>query len=464
MTYGDGRAHLAAHPIALVAAAVIVVAVYISKRRPIAIGDVGQREVGARRQPDARRRRYACLARSTCTSGSPRRARRTCSARCSPTASCWSGTACSTPVPSRRRTSSGSLDLRGTTFKGHVYDGLEGAWARLVAQADAFDGNTLISHETLAHAKPEHIERAVTASAPTTCGSSSPARDLARQIPAVWQESSRTAARRRTTSSWRRSSRPGGASREVAGGFWGAQDVGGVVGRWGAAVGVDRVMRRDRAAERRRPARALARFAQATEPARHRLRRSPRSATTRRSGSPRPSCCGGSTRCSRTRSTGRSTTRWSSGGSPRACSPAGPRARPHGSRASGSQTSRTSPRRQIGAAGGLRRHRRGGPPRPGGPAVESQAPATQPSDLTDTELLDVSLQVVARLTLQRTRDATGRTTARRSVSCWSPRTVRQAADLVRGTVRRRFGSREHRRLATGEGDLRSRVRSRCWSR
>ena len=45
----------------------------------------------------------------------------------------------------------GSLDLRGTTFKGHVYDGVAGAWGRLVALADEFEGTALISHETLAH-------------------------------------------------------------------------------------------------------------------------------------------------------------------------------------------------------------------------------------------------------------------------------------------------------------------------
>jgi len=49
-----------------------------------------------------------------------------------------------------------SLDLRGTTFKGHAYEGVEGAWDRLVAAADGFGGNTLISHETLARAKPAH--------------------------------------------------------------------------------------------------------------------------------------------------------------------------------------------------------------------------------------------------------------------------------------------------------------------
>ncbi len=135
----------------------------------------------------------------------------------------------------------GSLDLRGTGFKGHVYGGAQGAWGRLVAAADEFDGTTLISHETLARAKPDQIERAVTGFSTEDVRVVVTARDLGRQLPAVWQE---TLKNRSVVAyddylagvfrTWPAENRPGG-------GFWAAQDLGALLQRWSAVVGPDRV-------------------------------------------------------------------------------------------------------------------------------------------------------------------------------------------------------------------------------
>ena len=134
-----------------------------------------------------------------------------------------------------------SLDLRGTTFKGHAYDGVEGAWDRLVAAADEFGGNTLISHETLARAKPAHIERAVSGFETDDVRVVVTVRDLARQIPADWQETLKNRSEAayddyvaQLFATWPHSARP-------RGGFWAAQDVEALVGRWSAAVGVDNI-------------------------------------------------------------------------------------------------------------------------------------------------------------------------------------------------------------------------------
>jgi hypothetical protein len=134
-----------------------------------------------------------------------------------------------------------SLDLRGTAFKGHEYEGAAGAWDRVVAAADEFDGNTLISHETLARAKPAHIERAVHGFATDDVRVVITVRDLARQIPATWQE---TLKNRSETpygdyladvfATWPSKRRPGG-------GFWAAQDVEALVRRWSAVVGAERI-------------------------------------------------------------------------------------------------------------------------------------------------------------------------------------------------------------------------------
>jgi hypothetical protein len=135
----------------------------------------------------------------------------------------------------------GSLDLRGVAFKGHVYERVDGAWDRLVAQADAFDGTTVISHETLAHTKRDRVKRAVTSFGTTDVRVVITCRDLARQIPAVWQE---TVKNRSETPYDEFLEQIFGAWQPEAGrtgGFWGAQDIRGVVARWGAAVGMEKV-------------------------------------------------------------------------------------------------------------------------------------------------------------------------------------------------------------------------------
>jgi hypothetical protein len=135
-----------------------------------------------------------------------------------------------------------SLDLRGTPFKGYTYERADGAWNRLVAEANAFDGNVLISHETLAQARRNHIDRAVAAFAPADVCIVVTARDLARQIPAVWQEQLKN----RATTPYDEfvSTALGNWRRDVARprGIWGAQDIRGVVRRWAAAVGTERVV------------------------------------------------------------------------------------------------------------------------------------------------------------------------------------------------------------------------------
>lgn len=146
------------------------------------------------------------------------------------------------PGPSPASHFMGSLDLRDAKFKGHTYEQADGAWERLVSQANAFDGTTLISHETLAHARPEHIERAVADFGGSDVRVVITARDLARQIPAAWQEQVKNRGETRYEdflsqifSGWK--PEPGGEGR-----FWAAQDIRGVIERWGAAVGPDHVV------------------------------------------------------------------------------------------------------------------------------------------------------------------------------------------------------------------------------
>jgi hypothetical protein len=129
-----------------------------------------------------------------------------------------------------------ALDLRGISFGGHDNPDVAGAWDRLAAQALSSDlGKVLISHEVLAGASTAEIVRAVSSLAPAHVHVVYGARDLARQLPAVWQESLKNR-RSRTYDAFLSSTlgapQPGGAVR----GFWRAQDPVSTLQRWASAV------------------------------------------------------------------------------------------------------------------------------------------------------------------------------------------------------------------------------------
>ena len=65
----------------------------------------------------------------------------------------------------------------------------KGAWDAMVRRVNRADGNVVISHEILAGAKPDKIAKALNDLAGNEVHLVYSARDLARQIPAAWQES-----------------------------------------------------------------------------------------------------------------------------------------------------------------------------------------------------------------------------------------------------------------------------------
>ena len=81
-----------------------------------------------------------------------------------------------------------ALDLLGTGFRGHHYEEAEGAWDRLAEQVRRWPGVSVISHEILFRASKEHARRLVESMSPAEVRVIITARDLARQLPAVWQE------------------------------------------------------------------------------------------------------------------------------------------------------------------------------------------------------------------------------------------------------------------------------------
>ncbi len=132
-------------------------------------------------------------------------------------------------------------DLQSFAFNGHADPHVPGAWSRLLDEARSHQGNVLISHEVFALAAAEHIDRAMQALSFAEVHIVYTIRDLARQIPSVWQEDLKN----------RHSLSFGEFVRGLRGEepdphdlvtlFWRYQDPVRVLQRWGAAVPPDRV-------------------------------------------------------------------------------------------------------------------------------------------------------------------------------------------------------------------------------
>ena len=133
-----------------------------------------------------------------------------------------------------------SLDLRGATFQGHEYDGVTGAWDRLAQEVRAYPGSAVISHETLARTSPDRIRQAVASFGPADIRVVVTARDLGRQLPAVWQERIKNR-NQQTYADFLESVLSQRQTEEFTGGFWAAQRVPDVVRRWCEAVGPEHV-------------------------------------------------------------------------------------------------------------------------------------------------------------------------------------------------------------------------------
>jgi hypothetical protein len=82
----------------------------------------------------------------------------------------------------------GALDLLGQDWGG-LPGHAEGSWDALMRKVRRRSGTVVISHEILAPATPEHVARAMRDLDGSEVHVVYTARDLARQVPAAWQES-----------------------------------------------------------------------------------------------------------------------------------------------------------------------------------------------------------------------------------------------------------------------------------
>jgi hypothetical protein len=139
----------------------------------------------------------------------------------------------------------GVLDVLGQTRDGKVVEGSPGAWQRLLDEMERWPGTAVVSMEFLGPTPVADISRVVESLAPAEVQVVMTARDLGRNIPAMWQE----AIKNGTSWEWGEyvGSLAGGAG--GAGGdaddvharrFWRQMDYPRIARRWARVVGKDR--------------------------------------------------------------------------------------------------------------------------------------------------------------------------------------------------------------------------------
>jgi len=131
-----------------------------------------------------------------------------------------------------------ALDLIGREWGGARADA-RGSWDRLMRRVRRLEGNVVISHEILAAATPERVARAFNDLKGSEVHIVYSGRDLARQLPAEWQESvkqfqkmpyQRFLKKARTAS-----------QTDSSFFFWRAQGIPDVLTRWGALLPPERI-------------------------------------------------------------------------------------------------------------------------------------------------------------------------------------------------------------------------------
>jgi hypothetical protein len=132
-----------------------------------------------------------------------------------------------------------ALDLEELSWGG-LGERAKGAWDALAASVRDWPGTAIISHEILAAANPEQVRRALDSLAPAEVHIVYSARDLARQIPAEWQEG----VKHQRVESFDRFLRLDvgyGRGTTERTWFWSVQDWPDVLSRWSPGIPPERV-------------------------------------------------------------------------------------------------------------------------------------------------------------------------------------------------------------------------------
>jgi hypothetical protein len=132
-------------------------------------------------------------------------------------------------------------DLQGADRPyGDALERQAGAWDRVARAVRRFDGVAVISHELLARSKPEQIRRAVGSFGDAEVRVVITARDLGRQVPAIWQENVKNR-RVATYEDYLQESFRSDLGRRRRRGYWWSQNLVLIARRWADVVGHDSV-------------------------------------------------------------------------------------------------------------------------------------------------------------------------------------------------------------------------------
>jgi hypothetical protein len=129
-----------------------------------------------------------------------------------------------------------ATDLQGQHFQEHVDPIAVGAWSRLVAQARSWGGSVVLSHELFGTANEAAVDQALADLSFGDVHLVYTARDLARQIPAAWQEDIKNR-QLLTFAEFLAELRQPAPSHFLANLFWQLQDAPGVLARWSGRPG-----------------------------------------------------------------------------------------------------------------------------------------------------------------------------------------------------------------------------------
>jgi hypothetical protein len=142
------------------------------------------------------------------------------------------------PVGRQRDMFGPALDLLDLEFDGEL-EKHRGSWDSLVRRVRSSPGRVIVSHELFSGASPGQASRAVQELSGPELHVVYSIRDLARQIPAVWQESLKHRKRKRFKRFVREVRRAD--RRDPAVQFWRFQSLPDVLGRWGCELAPERV-------------------------------------------------------------------------------------------------------------------------------------------------------------------------------------------------------------------------------
>jgi hypothetical protein len=134
-----------------------------------------------------------------------------------------------------------AMDFQGSHFQEHFHHAVPGAWDRLLGEARNWPGTVVLSHELFSMVDENAARAALNALSWAEVHIVLTARDLARQIPAVWQEDVKNRQVLTFDQFARQLSAPNGAAHYLAELFWRLQDVPQVLSRWAGQLPKERV-------------------------------------------------------------------------------------------------------------------------------------------------------------------------------------------------------------------------------